>query len=61
MRIDGDRLTCEAWTADDRLYDAFVLQKDAEGRKQLVKGPLSTMDPRRFANTAACPGSAPDD
>jgi 3',5'-cyclic AMP phosphodiesterase CpdA len=58
VKIDGQKLTYEAYTADGQLYDAFALQKDAKGRKQLVKGPASTMVPRMFSNTAAYPGSA---
>jgi hypothetical protein len=58
VRIDGARLTYEAYTADGQLYDGFTLQKDSKGRKQLVKGQASTMDPRAFSNTAAYPGSA---
>jgi 3',5'-cyclic AMP phosphodiesterase CpdA len=61
VRIDGGKLTYEAYTADGQLYDGFVLQKDAKGRKQLVKGQASTMDARLFANTAAYPGSASND
>jgi 3',5'-cyclic AMP phosphodiesterase CpdA len=61
IKIDGAKLIYEAFTADDQLYDSFTLQKDAKGRKQLVKGPVSTMDPRMFTNTAAYPGSASND
>lgn len=61
VRIDGGKLTYEAWTADGQLYDGFTLKKDAKGRKQIVKGQTSTMDPRSFATTAAYPGSASND
>jgi 3',5'-cyclic AMP phosphodiesterase CpdA len=61
IKIDGLKLTYEAWTADGQLYDGFTLQKDAKGKKQVTKGQVSTMNPRMFANTAAYPGSASND
>jgi 3',5'-cyclic AMP phosphodiesterase CpdA len=61
IKIDGLKLTYEAWTADGQLYDGFTLQKDAKGKKQVTKGQASTMNPRMFANTAAYPGSASND
>lgn len=51
IRIDGDRLNYEAWTADGQLYDRFGLVKDAAGAKQLLDEAPAT-DERRFANSA---------
>jgi hypothetical protein len=61
IKIDGLKLSYEAWTADGLLYDGFTLQKDAKGKKQVTKGQASTMDPRMFANTSPYPGAATND
>lgn len=57
IRIDGGRLVYEAHTADGQLYDTFTLEKDATGRKTLLKGAASTMDPRSFGNSLPYPGA----
>jgi 3',5'-cyclic AMP phosphodiesterase CpdA len=57
IRIDGGRLVYEAHTADGQLYDTFTLEKDAGGRKTLLKGVASTMDPRTFGNSLPYPGA----
>lgn len=55
IRIDGGRLSYEAWTADGQLYDRFALDKEAGGVKRLVdEVPLT--DERRFSNTAPYSG-----
>lgn len=37
LRIDGDKLYYEARTATGRLYDAFQIHRDADGRKTLTE------------------------
>lgn len=52
IRIDGDKLAYEAWTADGVLYDAFGLIKDSTGRRRPAPGPKPDLPPeRRFENT----------
>lgn len=50
IRIDGGRLSYEAWTADGQLYDGFSLEKDDNGFKQLIDQVPKTGE-RRFSNT----------
>lgn len=57
IRIDGGRLAYEAWTADGQLYDGFVVEKGADGRRRLTQGQASTMDERRFGGTGDYPGA----
>ena len=56
IRIDGDRLEFEAFTADGQLYDAFALRKAADGQRLLVEDPRPLPPERRFANTAPYTG-----
>jgi 3',5'-cyclic AMP phosphodiesterase CpdA len=51
IRIDGDKLVYEAWTADGSLYDAFALVKDPSGRRLPAKAPAVSMPERRFQNS----------
>jgi hypothetical protein len=57
IRIDGAKLAYEAYTADGQLYDAFSLEKRADGKRRLLAGPASTMEERRFEGTAPYPGT----
>ncbi len=56
IRIDGDRLSYESRTAKGDLYDAFTLEKDADG-STLTDGPTADRGPPprdpRYANAAA--------
>ena len=51
ISIDGDRLTYEARTASNRLYDAFRLEKPRTGPNRLVELPTDFDTARRFDNT----------
>lgn len=53
IEIDGDELRYQARTALGALYDDFVMRKDAEGRKTIVRGATSTLDERTFETTGA--------
>ena len=57
IRIDGDRLEYEARTADGQLYDGFTMVQGPDRRRRMVVGQASTMDVRRFENTAPYPGT----
>ena len=52
ITVDGARLTYEAYTADDQLYDYFEMVKGSTGSKSLSAGARQTLDARRFSNTA---------
>ena len=52
ITVDGARLTYEAYTADDQLYDYFEMVKGNSGSKSLSAGARQTLDARRFSNTA---------
>jgi 3',5'-cyclic AMP phosphodiesterase CpdA len=56
IKIDGARLSYGAYTADGQLYDAVTLQKAANGKKRVIKGPVSTMSERMLANTKSPAG-----
>ncbi|MFS2316724.1 fibronectin type III domain-containing protein [Maricaulis sp. D1M11] len=47
IRLDGDHLEYEAYTATGRVYDAFSLQAD-EGHKRLVNGDAAYGETRLF-------------
>jgi hypothetical protein len=51
IEIDGDTLRYEARTALGRRYDDFVMRKDEDGRKTIVRGATSTMEERTFETT----------
>lgn len=51
IEIDGDELRYEARTALGERYDDFLMRKDADGRKTIVRGAASTLDERTFENT----------
>jgi 3',5'-cyclic AMP phosphodiesterase CpdA len=57
IRIDGNQLRYQAFTADGQLYDSFVLSQDARGRRRMVEGQRSTLDERRFTGTMPYPGT----
>ena len=52
ISVDGARLTYEAYTADDQLYDYFEMVKGSTGSKSLSVGSRQTLNARRFSNTA---------
>ena len=52
ITVDGARLTYEAYTADDQLYDYFEMVKGGTGAKSFNAGTRQTLAPRRFSNTA---------
>lgn len=52
INIDGDRLEYESRTAVGDLYDGFVLEKAADGRKRLTEGAVAFGEPRLFENTS---------
>lgn len=58
ITVDGARLTYEAYTADDQLYDYFEMVKGGTGAKSVSAGTRQTLAPRRFSNTADY-GNAP--
>ena len=58
ITVDGARLTYEAYTADDQLYDYFEMVKGSTGSKSLSVGSRQTLNARRFSNTADY-GNAP--
>ena len=58
ITVDGARLTYEAYTADDQLYDYFEMVKGGTGAKSFNAGTRQTLAPRRFSNTANY-GNAP--
>jgi len=51
ISVDGARLTYEAYTADDQLYDYFEMVKGSTGSKSLSVGSRQTLNARRFSNT----------
>lgn len=51
IKIDGNALVYEAWTADGRLYDAFGVVKDAQGRRRPGPAPQVSMPERTFSNS----------
>jgi 3',5'-cyclic AMP phosphodiesterase CpdA len=57
VRIDGRKLEYRALTADGQLYDAYVMEKRADGRRRMLKGPRSTMPERTMENTMPYPGT----
>ncbi|MEM9744828.1 MAG: FN3 domain-containing metallophosphoesterase family protein [Pseudomonadota bacterium] len=57
IEVDGEELRYEARTALGALYDDFVMRKDDEGRKTVVRGSASTLDERRYDTTGAYRGA----
>lgn len=57
IRVDGAKLSYDAYTTDGQLYDAFELEKGKDGAKRVVKGPVSTMPERTFDATMPYPGT----
>lgn len=58
IAVERDRLSVRTWTADDRLYDAFDIQRDAKGNKFLHE-PALPRAPERFCNQATGPDGLP--
>ena len=61
IEINGKRLSYRAITADGQLYDAMTMDKQANGTKRIVRGPVSTMSERMLANTGPTTGGPPLD
>lgn len=57
IRIEGGRLSYEAFTADGQLYDAFTIEKSTGGQKRLTRGRASTVSERTFETSAPYPGT----
>jgi 3',5'-cyclic AMP phosphodiesterase CpdA len=57
ISIDGETLSYRAYTADGQLYDAFTMEKSADGLKTLREGPASAIETRRFDNSMPYPGT----
>lgn len=51
IHIDKNRLTFEAFTANNELYDKFEITKASNGKKQITDKSAGTIAPRKFSNT----------
>lgn len=60
IRVDGNRLSYEAYTATGALYDAFDLVKE-EGSNRLVERKQEAIPARRFDNTIPYDDELPED
>ena len=58
IAVERDRLSVRTYTADDRLYDAFDIQRDAKGNNVLHE-PALARAPERFCNQATGPDGLP--
>ncbi len=60
LRIDGTRLRYEARTATGRLYDAFVVERDARGGKRVVEQREGRIERRDCSHRDATLGGRTD-
>lgn len=51
IRIEGDKLSFESYTAVGELYDAFDLEKQADGTNKFIERKSEAISERRFSNT----------
>lgn len=51
IRIEGDKLSFESYTAVGELYDAFDLEKQANGVNKFIERKSEAISERRFSNT----------
>ncbi|MEA9733173.1 purple acid phosphatase family protein [Xanthomonas campestris] len=58
LRIDRQKLVYESRTATGRLYDAFELQRRADGSKQLIEHEAGRIAPRDCPRSATLKGRA---
>ena len=58
LRIDQQKLVYESRTATGRLYDAFELQRRADGSKQLIEHEAGRIAPRDCPRSATLKGRA---
>ncbi|MBB3825912.1 purple acid phosphatase family protein [Xanthomonas arboricola] len=58
LRLDRQRLVYESRTATGRLYDAFELQRDAQGAKRLIEHVQGRIAPRTCPREATLKGRA---
>jgi len=56
VRVEKDRLQVRAYSADDKLYDAFDIQRDAKGRKFLHEPKLALASERYCDGTSGPDG-----
>lgn len=57
IRVESDRLSVEARTATGRLYDAFALERGADGRNRLLESQNALIETRRCAGETGPDGS----
>ncbi|MCC5938236.1 MAG: metallophosphoesterase family protein [Lunatimonas sp.] len=60
IRIAGDKLSFESYTAVGELYDAFDLKKQADGTNIFTERKSEAIPERRFANTIPYQDPLPD-
>ncbi|WP_209331747.1 purple acid phosphatase family protein [Lunatimonas salinarum] len=60
IRINGDKLSFESYTATGELYDAFDLEKQADGTNQFIERKSEAIPERRFTNTIPYEDPLPD-
>ena len=58
IAVEQNRLSVRTYTADDRLYDAFDIQRDSKGNKYLHEPELALQD-ERFCNAERGPDGLP--
>lgn len=58
IEVEQNRLRVRAYSADDQLYDAFDIQRDAKGRK-FLQTPKLTLAEERFCRESAGPDGLP--
>lgn len=58
VRVEKDRLQVRAYSADDQLYDAFDIQRDAKGRKFLHE-PKLALARERYCDASTGPDGLP--
>lgn len=58
VKVDGDRLHYDAFTATGERYDAFVMEKKTDGSKRIVPDSAYRAPERLFENTGDYPGSS---
>jgi len=59
ISIEDSRLSYEAYTADDELYDYFEMVKGGNGLKSVSKGERETISDRRFDSTGDYESASP--